>query len=185
VLIRVDPPRTGPDWWLWRQVEDLQQKVYGEVASHDQSLSPVTYAWLQGQRVVATLDVLSKEISHAGHDYRASGLSWVLTDPEARHHGHGRDLVSAVRNELSRQPVDLVIFTCDTPLRAFYESAGFEQLPGTVIVGGVPDQPFPSDQPGFDKVTMAALLSPRAKEAHAGFAHARIPLYPGTTDKLW
>jgi hypothetical protein len=90
-----------------------------------------------------------------------------------------------VRDELSRQPVDLVIFTCDTPLRAFYESAGFEQLPGTVILGGTPVQPFPSDQPGFDKVTMAALLSPRAKEADADFAHARISLYPGTKDKLW
>ncbi len=78
---------------------------------------------------------------------------------------------------------DLGIFTCDLDLRAFYERAGWRCLPGTVLVGGAPEAPFPSDQ--FDKVTMAAFFSRRAHDAADGFIGARVELYPGEIDKLW
>jgi aminoglycoside 2'-N-acetyltransferase I len=81
--------------------------------------------------------------------------------------------------------LDLGIFTCDRPLQPFYESAGWQPLPGTVLIGGSPDNPFPSDQPGFDKVTLAAFFTPLAHQAEATFHNARIPLHPGHIDKLW
>lgn len=46
-----------------------------------------------------------------------------------------------------------------------------------------PEAPFPSDQPGFDKVTLAAFFDPRVRRSD--FGHARIELYPGEIDKLW
>jgi hypothetical protein len=54
-----------------------------------------------------------------------------------------------------------------------------------VLVGGTPDAPFPSDQPGFDKVTMGDFFSAAARREHGLFLGARIDLYPGEIDKLW
>jgi len=43
----------------------------------------------------------------------------------------------------------------------------------------------PSDQPGFDKVTMAAFFSAEAQRQQSSFQHSRIELFPGAIDKLW
>jgi hypothetical protein len=55
------------------------------------------------------------------------------------------------------------------------------RLPG----GGTPGTPFPSDQPGFDKVTMGDFFSAAAREEQGLFCSARIELYPGEIDKPW
>jgi aminoglycoside 2'-N-acetyltransferase I len=68
--------------------------------------------------------------------------------------------------------LDLGLFTCDRPLQGFYERAGWHLLPGAVLVGGTRRSPFPSDQPGFDKVTMADCFS---AEAHAISAPSTMP----------
>jgi aminoglycoside 2'-N-acetyltransferase I len=112
-------------------------------------------------------------------------LSAVVTDEQRRGQGLGRQLVSAARTYLVGSGPDLAIFTCDRPLQRFYESAGFVALEGAVIVGGTRDQPFPSDQAGFDKVTMAAFFSTVARQLWPTFSGARIELYPGLRDRLW
>jgi GNAT superfamily N-acetyltransferase len=168
-----------------RQVAAAQTAVYGSPAVHDPALSPVTLALVEGDVVIGALDVLTKDLSHAGQQYRASGLSWVLTALEQRGHGYGRRLVRDAMQYLSRSPIDLVIFTCDRPLQHFYESAGYVCMPQTVLVGGTPGNPFPSDQPGFDKVTMASFISDRARLHSSDFAHCHVELYPGDIDKLW
>jgi GNAT superfamily N-acetyltransferase len=155
------------------------------LATHDQSLQPVTMALLDGGRVVASLDVLSKDIVHRGETYRASGLSWVMTHPEHRHRGYGQQLVAAARAYIEASGADLCLFTCDSPLRSFYSRAGWELLEGTVLVGGTPDDPFPSDQPGFDKIAFGAFFTDRARQHRDDFVRARIDLYPGPIDKLW
>jgi aminoglycoside 2'-N-acetyltransferase I len=81
--------------------------------------------------------------------------------------------------------VDLGIFTCDRPLQPFYESAGWHVLPNTVLIGRTSDAAFLSDQPRFDKLTLAAFFTPTALEAAASFHNARIPLHPGEIHKLW
>ena len=81
--------------------------------------------------------------------------------------------------------LDLGLFTCDRPLQGFYQCAGWQLLTGTVLVGGTPDAPFPSDQPGFDKVTMGDFFSAAARREHGLFLGARIGLYPGEIDRLW
>ncbi|MFF3114913.1 GNAT family N-acetyltransferase [Kitasatospora sp. NPDC057904] len=152
---------------------------------HDPALRPLSMLLLDGARVVAALDVLSKEIVHAGRTYAASGLSTVVTDPACRGLGHGRRLVAAARATARERGADLGLFTCDRELRGFYESAGWECLPGAVLVGGTAEDPFPSDREGFDKVTMAAFFTARAEHHRADFPHRRIALHPGTVDRLW
>ena len=70
------------------------------------------------------------------------------------------------------------------PLRRFYERAGWTYAAGRWRWREARRQiPFPSDR--FDKVTMAAFFTPRARRPPRGFADARIALYPGEIDRLW
>ncbi|MET9397495.1 GNAT family N-acetyltransferase [Kitasatospora sp. NPDC002965] len=173
------------------QVAELQDQVWpgppGPSAEpvHDPVLRPRSMLLLDGDRVVAALDVLSKSLDHAGRTYAASGLSAVVTDRALRGRGYGRRLVVAARAVIEESGADLGLFTCDRELRTFYEGAGWELLPGAVLVGGTVERPFPSDREGFDKLTMAAFLTGRARRHRADFAGARIGLYPGEVDKLW
>ncbi|WP_235469826.1 GNAT family N-acetyltransferase [Streptomyces platensis] len=153
--------------------------------THDPALRPVSMLLVDGATVLAALDILAKEIVHAGQRYRAAGLSTVVTRGTARGKGHGHRLVTAARAAMAAMDLDIGLFTCDRPLQPFYESAGWKWLPGAVLVGGTPRAPFPSDRPGFDKVTMAAFFSPLGREHRASFPHSRIELYPGEIDTLW
>jgi aminoglycoside 2'-N-acetyltransferase I len=150
---------------------------------HDSALAPISMLLLEDGRVVSALDILSKQIEHAGETYAASGLSTVVTDEELRGRGYGRALVTAAREAIEASGADLGIFTCDRELGPFYESAGWQIVPGAVLVGGTPDDPFPSDQ--WDKVTLAAFFSEKAQRNAKLFEHARIGLYPGVIDRLW
>jgi hypothetical protein len=135
--------------------------------------------------VLAALDILRKEITHAGRSFQAGGLSTVVTRADVRGEGHGGRLVVAALQAMPAMGLDLGLFTCDSDLQNFYERAGWQLLPGAVLVGGTPANPFPSGQPGFAKVTLAAFFTPAALAARASFEHARIELYPGEIDKLW
>jgi GNAT superfamily N-acetyltransferase len=187
------PEETTPSE-LRVQVREIQEQVWptarvsvtpADLPSHDPALRPVSMLLVDDDLVLAALDILTKEIVHAGRRYAAGGLSTVVTRQEARGHGHGRRLVTAARETMVTSGLDLGLFTCDRPLQPFYESAGWLLLPGTVLIGGTPRTPFPSDQPGFDKVTMAGFFSAEARQGQPSFHHSRIELYPGEIDKLW
>ncbi len=153
---------------------------------HDPALAPVSILLVRNdEKVLAALDVLSKEIEHAGEQWSASGLAAVVTDQEERGHGYGGRLVSEARRSIEASGVDIGLFTCDVPLRGFYERAGWEFLPGTVLIGGTPDDPLPSDSDGFDKVALGGFFSERARARRRAFLEARIELYPGNIDRLW
>lgn len=180
---------------LRAQVRELQQEAWPQTDSaagngmqltHDPALRPMSMLLTDDSgTVLAALDILSKTITHAGRCYRAGGLSTVVTRRAARGQGHGRHLVAAARAAMAESGLDLGMFTCDRPLRGFYESAGWQLLPGTVLIGGTAHAPFPGDQPGFDKVTMADFFTEAARRDRVSFQHARLELYPGDIDKLW
>ena len=152
-------------------------------AGHDPALHPVSLLLVEDGRVLSALDILSKEIEHAGERYTARGLSTVVTDEALRGRGHGRTLVSAARERIAASGADLGLFTCDRPLGPFYESAGWSIVPGAVVLGGTPDDPLPSDR--WDKVTLAGFFSAKAQRGAETFTDSRIALYPGTIDRLW
>jgi len=150
---------------------------------HDPALRPLTMLLVENENALATLDVLSKDLDHRGHRYRAAGLSAVVTDRAVRGHGHGGRLVAAAREAMAEAAFDLGLFTCDPPLAGFYQRAGWQPLPGTVLVGGTRANPLPSDALG--KVTFGALFTEHARRHAVDFAGARIELYPGEIDRLW
>lgn len=171
------------------QIVALQDQAWPRSTSepstdHDPALHPVTMLLVDDREVVlASLAILSKEIAHDGQRYTASGLSTVVTDQSQRKRGYGHRLVTAARAQLATSGADLGIFTCDRALAMFYRRAGWRILPGTVLIGGTPENPFPSDR--FDKVVLADLFTDHARDHAASFNHARIELYPGEIDKLW
>jgi aminoglycoside 2'-N-acetyltransferase I len=174
---------------LKAQVAALQEDAWPSSAVtppgpiHDAALEPRSMLLVRDGTVLAALDILSKAITHRGRSYLARGLSTVVTAQKHRRRGHGRALVTAAHDAIAVSGADLAIFTCDWPLRGFYESAGWHWLAGTVLLGGTPAKPLPSDVLG--KVAMGDFFPARAKEAAGDFAGARIDLYPGTIDKLW
>src|SRR3954454_1152121 len=115
---------------LRAQVEALRDQAWprdpGEperrsAAGHDPALRPLSLLLVDDGRVLAALDILSKEIEHAGERYAASGLSTVVTDEALRGRGHGGRLVRAAHGMIAVSGADLGIFTCDRPLGSFYE----------------------------------------------------------------
>jgi GNAT superfamily N-acetyltransferase len=176
---------------LREQIRGLQRQAWPSDRpddggpSHDPALRPVSMLLVSDGRVITALDILSKDILHGGHRYSASGLSTVVTDEALQGQGYGRRLVEAAYAAIEKSGVDIGIFTCDTPLQALYQRDGWRVLPGTVLIGGTPEAPFPSDQDGFDKVTIGRLFSERAQREQASFLGSQISLYPGEIDKLW
>ncbi|MFI8946910.1 GNAT family N-acetyltransferase [Streptomyces sp. NPDC053750] len=176
------------------QVGEIQEQVWPSESgpdapvatpTHDPALRPISMLLVGEGTVLAALDILFKEIVHVGRCLSAGGLSRVVTSEQARGRGYGRQLVAAARERMAAQGLDLGLFTCDRPLQPFYGSAGWRVLPGAVLIGGTPQDPFPSDQPGFDKVMMSGFFSAAGRQAQASFHHSRIELYPGEIDKLW
>ncbi|MEU8828177.1 GNAT family N-acetyltransferase [Streptomyces sp. NPDC048636] len=194
-------PEAGTPAPLRAQVWELQQEAWppadpgaegGPRATHDPALRPTSMLLVDDGAadptdgtVLAALDILTKTLTHAGRSYRAGGLSTVVTRRAVRGLGHGARLVAAARRAMAGSGLDLGVFTCDRHLRDFYTGAGWQPLPGTVLVGGTPEAPFPSDRPPFDKVTMADFFSAAARRHRADFRSARIELYPGEIDRLW
>lgn len=186
-ILRFPEQETPPQ--LRAQVLALQEQAWPADPSgardpgHDPVLRPLSMLLVMDDRVIAALDILSKQLVHSGLVYAASGLSTVVTDQALHGRGYGRQLVNAARDEIATSGADLGIFTCDRELQAFYESAGWLVIDGAVLIGGTPDAPFPSDQ--FDKVTLASFFTAHAQRHAHTFQNSRIELYPGTIDKLW
>jgi aminoglycoside 2'-N-acetyltransferase I len=153
--------------------------------THDPALQPITMILVADGALLSALDILSKPIEHAGQTYLAGGLSTVVTPRDRQGRGHGLQLVTAARDAMATGDWDLGLFTCDRPLRPFYERAGWHLLPGAVLVGGTAAAPFASDQQGFDKVTMVEFFSRLARRHQATFPGSRIGLHSGEIDKLW
>src|ERR1700677_2325877 len=101
---------------LRRQVVRLRRQAWpglggkAEGTWHDPELAPLSMLLIEGEHVLAALDILSKEIEHRRHTCAASGLSTVVTEQSARRMGHGRRLVEAARERLATSGADLGIF---------------------------------------------------------------------------
>ncbi|MEU4355914.1 GNAT family N-acetyltransferase [Streptomyces virginiae] len=170
------------------QVADLEAEAWpGCTPGHDPALEPRALLLVDRHgTVAAALALLYKEIPLAGRTYRGAGLSSVVTRTAVRGQGLGGRLVAAALAELAAdRAVDLALFSCDRPLAPFYEAAGFAPLPGTVLVGGTPEEPLATDAPGFDKAVMAAFFTDAPAGDRQAFTGVRVPLHPGSVDRLW
>ena len=99
-------------------------------------------------------------------------MSGVLTVPAFRGKGYGERVVRAATAFMEQDGADIGLFTCDPPLRTFYERCGWTLLEGASLVGGTRTRPFPSDTLG--KITFARFFSARAQAHRNDFVGAAI-----------
>jgi len=161
----------------------LAQAWPGSDPGHDPALDPLSLLLVDDSLVLASLDILSKTIRHRDRDYRASGLSAVVTERGQRHHGYGSVLIKTARLSMHNRRRDLALFSCDSYLGQFYRDGGFELLPGSVLIGGTEQSPLRSDS--LDKLCFGAFFSTHAAAHRSDFIEAEIALYPGDIDRLW
>ncbi len=141
---------------------------------HDPERRPLAALLIDGGVVVGYLAIPSATIRHRGRDYRASGLSAVVTHPERRRRGHGQRLVVAARAAIVAGGADLGLFTCDPPLVPFYVGCGWEAMPRTAVVGGTRERPFPAAPLG--KRTLMGFFSAHARAHRRDFEGATLQL---------
>jgi aminoglycoside 2'-N-acetyltransferase I len=149
---------------------------------NDPALHAMIFSLVVGGRLASHLSVPRKSIEHRGELYNAYGLSGVLTVPAFRGKGYGEQIVRAATAFMEEDGADIGLFTCDPPLRPFYERCGWTVLEGASLVGGTRAEPFPSDTLG--KITFARFFSARAQARRNDFAGAAIWLELGEGD-LW
>jgi aminoglycoside 2'-N-acetyltransferase I len=139
---------------------------------NDPELHAMICSALVGGQLASHVSVPRKTIAHRGKSYKAYGLSGVLTLPPFRGQGYGERVVRAATAFMEEDGADLGLFTCDPPLRSFYERCGWTVLEGASLVGGTRDKPFPSDTLG--KMSFARFFSARARAHEKDFAGAAI-----------
>jgi aminoglycoside 2'-N-acetyltransferase I len=139
---------------------------------NDPDLHATICALVEDGQLASHASVPWKLIAHRGEPYKAYGLSGVLTVPAYRGRGYGERVVRAATAFMERDGADIGLFTCDPPLRAFYERCGWNLLEGASLVGGTRARPFPSDTLG--KLTFARFFSAHAQARRDDFAGAAI-----------
>jgi hypothetical protein len=76
-------PETATPGGLRAQVLTLQRQAWpGAAPGHDPALRPVSMLLVDEGVVLAALDILFKQIAHAGRRWGAAGLSTVVTGRE-------------------------------------------------------------------------------------------------------
>jgi aminoglycoside 2'-N-acetyltransferase I len=141
---------------------------------NDPDLHPTICLLVEDGRLASHASVPWKVVEHRGASYSAYGLSGVLTVPAYRGKGYGERVVRAATAFMEEQGADVGLFTCDAPLRRFYERCDWQVLAGSSLIGGTRDKPFPSD--ALNKITFARFFSTRAQARQADFEGTAIRL---------
>jgi hypothetical protein len=76
---------------------------------HDPALVPLSVLLLDGDHLLAALDILYTRFMHRGETHAASGLSAVGTDLSEQGKGHGGRLVGEARRMIAASGADLAI----------------------------------------------------------------------------
>ena len=99
---------------------------------NDPALHAMIFSLLVDSQLASHLSVQRKTIEHRGETYKAYGLSGVLTVPAFRGKGYGEQIVRAATAFMEQDGADIGLFTCDPPLRTFYERCGWTAAGGRV-----------------------------------------------------
>jgi GNAT superfamily N-acetyltransferase len=139
---------------------------------NDPALHAMIFSLVVDGHLASHASVPWKMIEHRGEAYTACALSGVLTLPSFRDKGYGEQLVRAATAFMEQDGADVGLFTCDPPLRTFYERCGWSLLEGAWLVGGTRARPFPSDTLG--KLTFGRFISRRGQARKNDFAGTPI-----------
>jgi GNAT superfamily N-acetyltransferase len=138
---------------------------------------PVSLMLIEGELLIAHVNVVWKELDHAGQRFKAYGLTGVFTYPSFRGQGHGLRLVQHATQYIETQDADIGLFNCDAGLVSFYQRAGWQPMLETQTLIG------PATHPEIvDEILMMRFLSPHGQRYQSAFASGAV--YFGS-DSTW
>jgi aminoglycoside 2'-N-acetyltransferase I len=156
----------------WPDERSLAEQLRAPL--HNPNQHPRYVMLIDGDDVLSYLVIPSTVIHLGDCEYRAAGLSAVITDPRQRGRGYGQQLVTAARDMIASSDADIGVFTCDPPLVDFYVRCGWTLMECTSVFGGTRARPFAADALG--KRTLMEFCSARAKQHRQGFEDAALYL---------
>jgi GNAT superfamily N-acetyltransferase len=179
------PTASLPPIWKWQVLSFLRvmwaDGFAGENQWHDWITKaddhPVSLILVEGDLLIAHVNVVWKELAHAEQRFKAYGLTGVFTYPSLRGQGHGLRLVQHATQYIDAQDCDIGLFNCDARLVPFYQQAGWEpQLQTQTLIG-------PQEHPEVvDEILMMRFISPHGQRYQQTFASGAV--YFGS-DSTW
>ncbi|MBN1303953.1 MAG: GNAT family N-acetyltransferase [Anaerolineales bacterium] len=131
---------------------------------------PVHFIIAEGNALLSHAEIINMNLEHAGTAYRVYGLGNVFTFPPYRGNGFGLEVVKAATNYIHNSEVDAAILFCDPKMNTFYETAGWEGLPGASTRIGTPEKSEENDG-----LRMMLFLSEKGRDGYPSFLEQ--PLY--------
>lgn len=141
-----------------------------------------SFVTMEENMVVCHVGVRKSILYHKGEEYRAYGLSGVVTHPQYRGRGLASQTIRKALQFIISKQADISVFTCTKEQAAFYERYGWEAMLGTCFAGGTKEKPFRSDS--FDLITMMMFLSPKSKLRKKDFENTDLIFELGE-NQLW
>lgn len=118
---------------LRNEVFSVEQNcIYQDADDKDQPAFHLC-GW-DGKKLAAYCRILPKDIS-----YEHPGIGRVVTSPQYRKGGYGRELMQlAVKKAIEQFNDPVIIISAQLYLKNFYESIGFVQVSDTYMEDGIP-----------------------------------------------
>jgi GNAT superfamily N-acetyltransferase len=166
-----------PTHFAW-QLRDFSRIVWHaditrdiRVSLHPERWHPTYLVIADGEWLISAAAVLWKRVEVQHQRYKIGGLGMVLTYPEYRKQGYGRQIVAAATALIQQTPdADLALLQTAPDLAGLYKLHGWNHNPRLKILSGDPSNPI--DEKGW---FMMMFLSERAKRHQTAFESA--PFY--------
>jgi hypothetical protein len=134
---------------------------------------PIHFIIADGDTLISHAQITTFPIEHAGETYRTAGLGGVMTYPNFRAEGYGKQIVADVTQYIARSDVDFGMLFTAPSLENFYSIHGWVAIPGMIVLVG--DKNAPNVR---DEFTMMYPVSERGQQAVKAFAGARVYIGP-------
>lgn len=139
---------------------------------------PLHLVLVEAGILISHLNVVWKDLDHAGLTYKTYGLTGVFTYPAFRKQGYGSRLVASGTDSIRASDADIAMFHCDFHLRNFYAQHGWEPLDQARTYIGPPEAPVLVK----DEILMMQFLSTKGQQGRTTFE--RQPIY-FSSDSTW
>jgi predicted N-acetyltransferase YhbS len=158
------------------QVRDFVRIVWSDahvdqpsIPLGDPKRNPINFVIVDGDMLISHAQVTTFTIEHAGETYRVAGLGGVMTYPNFRKGGYGKQLVAAVSQHIANSDVDFGMLFTSPELEGFYSQHGWiAAATETILVG---DKNAPRERKEF---TMMIPVSEHGQKAIKAFQGANV-----------
>lgn len=130
----------------------------------------IHFSIVENDELISRAEVIQVELEHSEQIYKVCGISNVLTLPQFRGKGYGKQIVKAATDYILRSDVDIGLLFCEPRLESFYASNGWETQSNSVTRIG-----SSTNYQEYASIRMILLVSDKGKNLCADFENS--PMY--------